>query len=132
MNNPSCFDGSGNGHLGHLWRATGQKVDWQRCWPRMSPVIAASCTDEEGTLTRLKAATRTFVDPAIASHRGRIVKTTGDGMLVEFWSAVFVLRVAQSNWAKWMIWRYVWAGIFWRMSPANWIWLLSALAADSL
>ncbi len=50
--------------------------------------------DEEGTLARLKAARKTLVDPAIASHRGRIVKTTGDGMLVEFGSAVDAVRCA--------------------------------------
>ena len=51
-------------------------------------------TDEEGTLARLKAIRKTLVDPAIASHRGRIVKTTGDGMLVEFASAVDAVRGA--------------------------------------
>jgi len=50
--------------------------------------------DEEGTLARLKAARKTLVDPAIASHRCRIVKTTGDGMLVEFASAVDAMRCA--------------------------------------
>ena len=48
--------------------------------------------DEEGTLARLKSARKALVDPAIASHRGRIVKTTGDGMLVEFASAVDAAR----------------------------------------
>jgi adenylate cyclase len=48
--------------------------------------------DEEGTLARLKVARKAVVDPAIASHRGRIVKTTGDGMLVEFASAVDAAR----------------------------------------
>jgi len=48
--------------------------------------------DEEGTLARLKAARKAIVDPALASHRGRIVKTTGDGMLVEFASAVDAVR----------------------------------------
>jgi adenylate cyclase len=48
--------------------------------------------DEEGTLTRLKVVRKALVDPAIASHRGRIVKTTGDGMLVEFVSAVDAAR----------------------------------------
>jgi len=48
--------------------------------------------DEEGTLARLKAARKTVVDPTIATHRGRIVKTTGDGMLVEFASAVDAAR----------------------------------------
>ena len=51
-------------------------------------------TDEEGTLARLKAVRKALVDPTIASHRGRIVKTTGDGMLVEFASAVDALRSA--------------------------------------
>jgi TolB-like protein/class 3 adenylate cyclase len=50
--------------------------------------------DEEGTLARLKAVRRALVDPTIASHRGRIVKTTGDGMLVEFASAVDAARCA--------------------------------------
>jgi len=51
-------------------------------------------TDEEGTLARLKAVRKALVDPTIASHRGRIVKTTGDGMLVEFASAVDAVRGA--------------------------------------
>ncbi len=50
--------------------------------------------DEEGTLARLKAVRKAFVDPTIAAHRGRIVKTTGDGMLVEFASAVDAIRGA--------------------------------------
>ena len=50
--------------------------------------------DEEGTLARLKAVRKAIVDPNIASHRGRIVKTTGDGMLVEFASAVDAVRGA--------------------------------------
>jgi class 3 adenylate cyclase len=48
--------------------------------------------DEEGTLARLKSLRKTLVDPAIASCRGRIVKTTGDGVLVEFASAVDAVR----------------------------------------
>jgi len=48
--------------------------------------------DEERTLAQLKAFRKTLVDPAIASHHGRIVKTTGDGMLVEFGSAVDAAR----------------------------------------
>ena len=50
--------------------------------------------DEEGTLARLKAIRKALVDPTIAAHRGRIVKTTGDGMLVEFASAVDAVRRA--------------------------------------
>ena len=51
-------------------------------------------TDEEGTLARLKALRKNLVDPTLAAHRGRIVKTTGDGMLVEFASAVDAVRGA--------------------------------------
>jgi TolB-like protein/class 3 adenylate cyclase len=50
--------------------------------------------DEEGTLTRLKAHRRDLVDPKIAEYRGRIVKTTGDGLLVEFGSVVDAVRCA--------------------------------------
>src|SRR5262249_45929569 len=50
--------------------------------------------DEEGTLNRLKAHRRQLVDPKIKEHRGRIVKTTGDGMLVEFPSVVDAVRCA--------------------------------------
>jgi TolB-like protein/class 3 adenylate cyclase len=50
--------------------------------------------DEEGTLAQLKTFRRTLVDPTIAKHRGHIVKTTGDGMLVEFASAVEAARCA--------------------------------------
>ena len=50
--------------------------------------------DEEGTLAALKAHRRELVDPKIAVHRGRIVKTAGDGMLVEFASVVDAVRCA--------------------------------------
>src|ERR1700756_3288991 len=50
--------------------------------------------DEEGTHERLKALRRELLDPKIAEHHGRIVKTTGDGMLVEFASVVDALRCA--------------------------------------
>jgi len=50
--------------------------------------------DEEGTLGRLKALRAETIDPKIAGHRGRIVKTTGDGLLVEFASVVDALRCA--------------------------------------
>src|ERR1700681_2009994 len=69
---------------------------------RLAAVLAADVAgysrlmgvDEEGTLARLKAVRKTLVDPALAAHRGRIVKTTGDGMLVEFASAVDAVRGA--------------------------------------
>jgi TolB-like protein/class 3 adenylate cyclase/Flp pilus assembly protein TadD len=50
--------------------------------------------DEEGTLRQLKMHRKELVDPKITEHRGRIVKTTGDGMLVEFVSVVDAVRCA--------------------------------------
>jgi TolB-like protein/Flp pilus assembly protein TadD len=50
--------------------------------------------DEEGTLRQLKQHRKELVDPKITEHRGRIVKTTGDGMLVEFASVVDAVRCA--------------------------------------
>jgi adenylate cyclase len=69
---------------------------------RLAAVLAAdvvgSCrligTDEEGTLAQLKALRKTLFDPKIAQHRGRIVKNTGDGALVEFASVVDAVRCA--------------------------------------
>src|SRR5438876_9154361 len=69
---------------------------------RLAAILAADVVgysrliglDEEGTLERLKAHRRQLVDPKIAEHRGRIVKTTGDGMLVEFASVVDAVRCA--------------------------------------
>src|SRR5215831_14541772 len=63
---------------------------------RLAAILAADVAgysrlmgaDEVGTLAALKAHRRKIVDPAIAQHHGRIVKTTGDGILVEFASAV--------------------------------------------
>jgi adenylate cyclase len=60
--------------------------------------VAGSCRligiDEEGTLAELKALRKTLFDPKIADHRGRIVKNTGDGALVEFASVVDAVRCA--------------------------------------
>jgi TolB-like protein len=50
--------------------------------------------DEEGTLAALKAHRKALIDPKIGEHHGRIVKTTGDGMLVEFASVVDAVRCA--------------------------------------
>src|SRR5216683_93544 len=51
-------------------------------------------TDDEGTLATLRAIRRELGDPKIREHRGRIVKTTGDGLLVEFASVVDAVRCA--------------------------------------
>ncbi len=60
--------------------------------------VAGSCRligiDEEGALARLKALRKTIFDPKITDHRGRIVKNTGDGALVEFASVVDAVRCA--------------------------------------
>src|SRR6266568_251544 len=50
--------------------------------------------DEEGTLSRLRSIRAELIDPSIGQHHGRIVKTTGDGLLVEFGSVVDALRCA--------------------------------------
>jgi adenylate cyclase len=60
--------------------------------------VAGSCRligiDEEGTLAQLKALRKTLFDPKVTDHRGRIVKNTGDGALVEFASVVDAIRCA--------------------------------------
>ena len=69
---------------------------------RLAAILAADVAgysrlmgvNEEGTLATLKAHRRELLDPKIAEHRGRIVKTTGDGALVEFASAVDAVRCA--------------------------------------
>src|ERR1700691_4530778 len=50
--------------------------------------------DEEGTLARLRALRSDLIDPAIAAHRGRVVKRTGDGFISEFRSVVDATRCA--------------------------------------
>jgi adenylate cyclase len=69
---------------------------------RLAAVLAADVAgysrlmgeDEEGTLAALKAIRRELYDPKIKEHYGRIVKTTGDGVLVEFASVVDAVRCA--------------------------------------
>jgi len=69
---------------------------------RLAAILAADVagysrlmgSDEEGTLAALKACRHELIDPKIAEYRGRTVKTTGDGALVEFPSAVDAIRCA--------------------------------------
>ena len=75
---------------------------------RLAAVLAADVAgysrlmgvDEVGTLAALKALRREIVDPAITKYRGRIVKTTGDGMLVEFASVVDAVSCAMAMQGK--------------------------------
>src|SRR5258708_37722150 len=75
-------------------------VEAERAKRRLAAIVAADIAgfsrlvglDEEGTLARLKVLRRELIDPKIAEHSGRIVKTTGDGLLLEFASAVDAVR----------------------------------------
>jgi class 3 adenylate cyclase len=81
----------------------------ERVERRLAAILAADVAgysrlmgvDEEGTLARLKALRRELADPKIKEHRGRIVKTTGDGLLIEFNSVVDAVRCAVEGSAKW-------------------------------
>jgi len=69
---------------------------------RLAAILAADVAgysrligaDEGGTLERLRGLRRELLDPKIAEHKGRLVKTTGDGLLIEFGSVVDALRCA--------------------------------------
>jgi TolB-like protein/class 3 adenylate cyclase len=84
----------------------------ERAERRLAAILAADVAgysrlieaDEDGTLDRLKALRTELIDSRIAEHRGRLVKTTGDGLLVEFVSVVDALRCAgqiQAALAEW-------------------------------
>ncbi len=69
---------------------------------RLAAILAADVagycrlmgSDEEGTLATLKTHRRELIDPKISAYRGRVVKTTGDGFLVEFAGALDAVRCA--------------------------------------
>jgi adenylate cyclase len=77
-------------------------MEVERTERRLAAILAADVAgysrlmshDEEGTLRRLKAHLGELIEPHIAAHRGRIVKRTGDGLLVDFASAVEAVRCA--------------------------------------
>ena len=72
---------------------------------RLAAILAADVAgysrligaDEEGTLTQLRSIRSDVIDPKIGEYRGRVVKTTGDGLLAEFTSVVDALRCASEN-----------------------------------
>jgi TolB-like protein len=72
---------------------------------RLAAILAADVAgysrligaDEQGTLARLKTIRSELIDPCIATHNGRIVKTTGDGLLAEFASSVDALHCARET-----------------------------------
>src|SRR6516162_6732953 len=76
---------------------------------RLAAILAADAAgysrligaDEGGTLQALKTIRVELLDPAIAAHNGRLVKTTGDGLLVEFGSVVDALRCATDVRLEW-------------------------------
>src|SRR5207247_8375686 len=83
-------------------RGVNARMETQRIERRLSAVLAADVVgysrlvglDEEGTLARLRSIRLELIDPAIGEHRGRIIKTTGDGILIEFPSVVDAVRCA--------------------------------------
>ena len=77
-------------------------MEGERVQRRLAAILAADVAgysrlmggDEAGTLRALKTHRRELIDPTISGHHGRIVKTTGDGMLVEFHSIVDAVACA--------------------------------------
>src|SRR5437762_11952606 len=74
----------------------------ERVERRLTAILAADVAgysrlmgeDEAGTLARLRTHRRELIDPKVAEHQGRIVKTTGDGILIEFPSVVEAVACA--------------------------------------
>jgi adenylate cyclase len=85
-----------------MGRRHGGTLGAERVERRLAAILAADVAeysrlmerDEAGTLARLKALRRDVIDPKIAEHKGRIVKTTGDGILIEFPSVVEAVACA--------------------------------------
>src|SRR5512138_2205804 len=74
----------------------------ERVERRLAAILAADIAgysrlmgqDEAGTLARVRALRRELIDPTVAEHKGRVVKTTGDGLLIEFHSVVEAVACA--------------------------------------
>jgi adenylate cyclase len=89
-------------NCGNTLGAEDAEMSGEQVERRLAAILAADvvgysrlmCADEEGTLATLRACRREFLDLKIAEHRGRIVKTTGDGFLIEFASVVDATRCA--------------------------------------
>ena len=72
---------------------------------RLAAILAADVVgfsslmgqDEEGTLARIKSLRREVIEPKVKEHHGRVFKTTGDGLLVEFSSPVEAVRCAAGD-----------------------------------
>src|SRR6185369_2835840 len=77
-------------------------LNTERVERRLAAILAADVAgysrlmglDEAGTLARLRTHRRELIDPEIAEHKGRVVKTTGDGILIEFPSVVEAVACA--------------------------------------
>src|SRR5215469_2955700 len=88
--------------LNSVWELAPRAMTTTTATRRLAAILAADVAgysrlmsaDEEGTHERVKAHLREVVDPKIREHRGRIVKTTGDGVLAEFPSVVDAIRSA--------------------------------------
>src|SRR5512133_3706022 len=106
LNRPRCLDrtrlATDNKEAFNTGPDAGVRMVEQRVQRRLAAILAGDVAgysrlmgaDEEGTLSRLNVHRREFLEPKIADHRGRIVKRTGDGVLIEFASAVDATRCA--------------------------------------
>src|SRR3984885_12290023 len=90
------------GGLGFLNNANDSVMNQPNVPRRLAAILAADVVgysrltgvDEEGTLARLRGLRYELINPCITNNRGRVVKTTGDGILIEFASVVDAVRCA--------------------------------------